>query len=112
MPEYLQPVKKHLSDNSLLLKETIKNSSLSSAWYQPYSAFYYLLDLSKSKPMKGLDESEDHSVHLCEAILEQTKVALVPTSDFGFKNGARISLVSESGIFQEALSKLFSFISE
>ena len=80
--------------------------------YQCDSAFYFILDFSFSPYFKkNFDVSDDHAAKICETLLEETGVALVPASDFGINNSARISLVNETDVFDEAMNLVMKFLS-
>jgi aspartate aminotransferase len=108
--EFLTPIKQHLGLNASTLKKILLENGLSHLWYQTYSAFYFIFDLSKTRLANKIPAGEDQAAFLCEEILHQVKVAMVPTSDFGFPNGARISLVAETDIFAEAITKLVGYL--
>ena len=109
---FLKPVKLHLKRNALKVQEKLDQYHMSAAWYQCHSAFYFLLNFTFSPYFKNnFTTDEDHAVKICEAILESTGVAIVPSSDFGVHNSARISLVSEEHVFDEAIDLCFKFLS-
>lgn len=87
---------------------------MSNVWYQTASAFYFLLDFDQcpimNKYRKGPEDNEDYAAPICEEILNELGVAIVPSSDFGVKNAARISLVNEPGPFKEAITLLLKYI--
>jgi aspartate aminotransferase len=109
---YLVPVRKHLRDNANTLRELMQKHELTQAWYQPLSAFYFMLDFSHS-PMfaaytKGSNDQSDYSAQICEDLLSELGVALVPGGPFGQPNTGRISLVLDKGPFAEGLEILFA----
>ena len=113
LERFLGPVKNHLRRSANLVREKLRASDLSNLWYQPHSAFYFLLDFSRT-PMfarfAGEAPEKDYSKEICQALLEQHGVALVPGTDFGLPNSARMSLTMEEVPFQEALHKLVNFL--
>ncbi|MBT6325807.1 MAG: aminotransferase class I/II-fold pyridoxal phosphate-dependent enzyme [Bdellovibrionales bacterium] len=110
--KYLEPIKLHLRDNSQVLQEKYRSYNLSHCWYQPVSAFYYLIDFSKvpliEKFKNDHDDSGDYANEICNYLLEEKGLAMVPGSDFGMPNTARISLVLEHGPFEEAMEILLT----
>lgn len=112
--EYLVPVKNHLRDNSLIVREKFRESKLDNCWYQTQSAFYYMVDFSQCPVMdkykKDDSDSTDYSSQICEDLLEAQGVAMVPGEAFGTPNCARISLVLPKDSFQEAMDKIMSFL--
>lgn len=111
---FLEPVKLHLRENTRVLQEKFRSAKLNSAWYQSLSAFYYLIDFSKSPIFDRYTRKEvlegDYAVQICADLLETRGVALVPGSDFGAPNTARLSLVSPRATFEEAIDQLVSFM--
>ena len=112
--EYLEPIKVHLRENSRVVMEVMRDNNLSTSYYQPTSAFYFLLDFSNTAMMakhkKGEDDTTDYAVEICEKVLDELGIAIVPGGDFGSPNTARISLVSPKEQFVEAMEKLISFL--
>ncbi len=112
---FLEPIKRHLRDNSETLKEALRAEKLSHAWYQSTSAFYFLVDFTQAPIMnqfkKSSDDSTDYSFELCEKLLEEFGVAMVPGQAFGMPNSARLSLVMEKEPFKTACQKLTQFMS-
>jgi len=112
--EYLKPIKEHLRTNATILRDAFREANMSNVWYQTASAFYFLLDFDQcpimNKYRKGPEDNEDYAAPICEEILNELGVAIVPSSDFGVKNAARISLVNEPGPFKEAITLLLKYI--
>ncbi|AYF45353.1 MULTISPECIES: pyridoxal phosphate-dependent aminotransferase [Halobacteriovorax] len=112
--EYLSPVKKHLRENSLILREVLRENQLEKCWYQVTSAFYFLMDFSSApiieKFKKSEDDQTDYSVQICEQLLEEKGVAMVPSGDFGLPNCARMSLVLPKDDFRDAIIALSEFL--
>lgn len=111
LDEFLEPVKKHLRENALSLEKILKENNLGPCWYQPLSAFYFLIDFRKAPVFTQFeDHGGDLSPVICERLLEEYGVALVPGGDFGSPNCARISLVNEKAAFEEAITRLCKFL--
>ena len=56
------------------------------------------------------DDQGDYSEKICEVLLEEQGIAIVPGTDFGLANSARISLVLEKEAFKEAMERLVTFL--
>ncbi|EPZ52245.1 aminotransferase, class I/II [Bacteriovorax sp. BAL6_X] len=114
--EYLTPVKKHLRENAQVLREVLREYKLEKCWYQVSAAFYFLFDFSSAPVINRFKESDtdltDYSVEICEQILEQKGVAMVPSGDFGLPNCARISLVLPKEDFRDAIVTLAEFLTQ
>ena len=107
--EYLNPIKDHLRRNANILRDKLRENNLSHKWYQVDGAFYYLLDLKNLPIMDHFmadDENQDFAGEICQKVLVEAGVAMVPGSDFGAPNTARLSLVSDNQVFSEALDKI------
>lgn len=113
---FLIPVKNHLRDNANVIREKLKEAHLMKCWYQPVSAFYYMIDFTQTpvfeRYSKGRKDTSDYSVQICEEILEKLGVVIVPGTDFGLPNSARLSLVLHKEAFLEAMDKLVRFLNE
>jgi aspartate aminotransferase len=112
LESFLSPVREHLRRSAEILREKYREYGLSKCWYQSMSAFYYTVDFSRT-PMfeeKYGDTSVDHSQEICEFLLDEFGIALVPSTDFGIKNAARLSLVLSEAPFMEAVDKLIRFL--
>lgn len=115
--EFLIPVKNHLRENSIVIREKLKEGDLLKCWYQPISAFYFMIDFTQTPVFARYLKSEndrlmgtDYSSEICEDILNEQSVVIVPGKDFGLKNSARISLVLHKEAFSEAMTKLVTFL--
>jgi len=112
--EYLAPIKTHLRANSEIVREKFREKNLAQTWYQTLSAFYYIVDFSQSPVMNKFrtskDDQTDYSEKICEVLLEEQGIAIVPGTDFGLANSARISLVLEKEAFKEAMERLVTFL--
>ncbi len=114
--EFLIPVKNHLRDNASIIREKLKEADLLKCWYQPVSAFYYMIDFSQTpaftKYLKDKHDKSDYSIQICEDILNKCGVVIVPGTDFGMPNSARLSLVLHKEAFTEAMDKIVHFLKE
>ncbi len=112
--QFLTPVKNHLRDNATIIREKFKEKDLMKCWYQPVSAFYFMIDFTQTpvfkKYQKDKNDLADYSVNICEDMLNQLGVVIVPGTDFGMVNSARISLVLHKEVFSEALGKIVDFL--
>ena len=59
----------------------------------------------------GSSQERDYAGKICSDLIAQTGVVMVPSTDFGQANGARISMVLEREPFAQALDKAFSHLS-
>lgn len=113
IPSYLEPIKKHLRENAEELGNQLREFGYTHVWYQSLSAFYYFIDFSQFPIMEEYgDTNQDHSVSICEKLLHEEGVALVPGGPFGVPNSARISLVSDKPVFKEAINKLLTHLTK
>lgn len=111
---YLTPIKNHLRSNAQTVQELLRKADLANCWYQTTSAFYYMMDFSSAPVIehyrKDKDDHNDYAHQIAEDLLASEGVAIVPGTDFGIPNSARMSLVLESGPFTEAMGKLIHFM--
>ncbi|MDB9786887.1 pyridoxal phosphate-dependent aminotransferase [Bacteriovoracaceae bacterium] len=107
---YLEPVKNHLRTNANILRKKLMDIGLESIWYQTNSAFYFLIDFSRTPIFERYKSQGDCSSSICVDLLEEYGVAVVPGGDFGQPNSARMSLVIEEVLFREALERLGQFL--
>ena len=109
LKSFLDPIKAHLRKNANILRDKLREKNLSHKWYQVDGAFYYLLDF-KNLPILDFfdneDEGNDFATDVCQKVLRDCGVAMVPGSDFGAPNTGRISLVAENKIFEDAIGRL------
>ncbi len=112
LKDFHSEIKQNLRELSTGLREEFRKANLSHCWYQTNSAFYFMLDFSRTELYNKVSEGKegDFSNEICELILEKTSVALVPGSSFGLKNSARLSLVLERIPFNKALSRLCEYL--
>jgi aspartate aminotransferase len=109
--QFLIPVKNHIRSNAAILREKFREASLGHCWYQSTSAFYFMIDFSRTPMFGRFDPEKDHSYLITDELLEQEGITVVPGSDFGIPNSARISLVIEEVPFQEAITKIVRYLS-
>ncbi len=109
---FLSPVKEHLRRNADYLREKFSAHGLSKCWYQSTSAFYFVVDFKRTPYFEKnyADTEEDKSEEISSKLLNQHGVALVPGSDFGAPNTARMSIVLEEAPFNEAIERLSLFL--
>ncbi len=112
--QFLNPVKSYLRDNVNIIRDKFKDAELMKCWYQPTSAFYYMIDFTQTpvfeKFCQNKNDVTDYSYQICEEILNDLGVVIVPGTDFGLKNSARISLVLQKEAFSEAMDRLISYL--
>lgn len=113
LENYFNPIKEQLRNSSQYLREAFRKRKLPHCYYQTTSAFYYMLDFSRMPIYERFKDEAgaDFSQEICEDILENTGVALVPGTTFGYPNSARMSLTLEQVPFEEAIDKLMDYIS-
>lgn len=112
---FLGPIKKHLRINIELLGQKLRDYKLSHLFYQSRSAFYFLIDFSQTPLMESLKsqhpDQADFDMLICEKLLNEKGVAVVPGSAFGLPNTARLSLVNEKVEFEEAIDRICQTLS-
>jgi len=107
---FLNPVKNHLRQNADTLREKFREANLGHCWYQSTSAFYFMIDFSRTPMFKRFEDQNDHSNLIAEELLESEGIIVVPGTDFGIPNTARIALVIEEVPFREAITKLIKYL--
>lgn len=107
---FLEPVKYHVRQNAANLREKFREANLGHCWYQSMSAFYFMIDFSRTPMFARFEGDKDHSLAIADELLQKEGITVVPGSDFGLPNSARISLVIEEVPFQEALSKIVRYL--
>lgn len=111
--EYLNPIKLHLRENSKNIIEQLRDRGLSSLSYQTDSAFYFLLNFSKTPyaqlKLQTVKQDELTGI-LCSELIEHTGVVVVPGESFGAPLTVRLSLVTPTEIFKEAVGKFLDFL--
>ena len=108
---FLGPVRHHVRQNAAALREKFREANLGHCWYQSTSAFYFMIDFSRT-PMFGRfdNEQKDHSYTIADELLNNEGITVVPGSDFGVPNSARIALVIEEVPFLEAVTKIVKYL--
>ncbi|MFP5386082.1 MAG: pyridoxal phosphate-dependent aminotransferase [Bacteriovoracia bacterium] len=109
---FLTPVKNHIRLNAAALREKFREANLGHCWYQSTSAFYFMIDFSRTPMFRRFESDGDHSYTITDELLEKEGITVVPGSDFGIPNTARISLVIEEVPFQEALTKIVKYLNQ
>ena len=104
---YLKPIKKHLNANASMLKDIYSSYGLENFWYQPTSAFYYLMDFSHTKHVKT---GEDCSGKISEHLLDEYGIVTAPGGAFGISNAIRINLAVDKKTLGEAVEKIVQFM--
>ncbi len=107
---FLAPVKTHVRQNAETLREKFREANLGHCWYQSTSAFYFMIDFSRTPMFARFEADKDHSHVIAEELLASEGITVVPGSDFGLPNSARIALVIEEVPFQEAISKIVKYL--
>jgi aspartate aminotransferase len=114
LENFFDPVKIQLRKCAQIVREKFREKKLDHCWYQSTSAFYFMLDFTRMPFFEKYKTQDDQDMaeKICHDILEEIGVAIVPGSDFGYPNSARMSLVLEEAPFEEAMTKLADFISQ
>jgi aspartate aminotransferase len=110
LDSFLIPVKNHIRQNAAILREKFREANLGHCWYQSTSAFYFMIDFSRTPMFSRFNEEEDNSSLIVDELLNNEGITVVPGSDFGIPNSARIALVIEEIPFQEALTKIVKYL--
>jgi aspartate aminotransferase len=109
---FLEPVKNHIRQNAATLREKFREANLGHCWYQSTSAFYFMIDFSRTPMFARFDSEKDHSYEISDELLENEGITVVPGTDFGLPNTARIALVIEEVPFQEAITKILRYLNK
>lgn len=118
LDNFYDPVKDQLRECAQITREVFRDHGLSHCWYQTTSAFYYLLNFERMPFFEAYEKrmseegKKDFSQEICEDILDQTGVALVPGAAFGFPNSARMSMTIEIAPFTEAMNRLIGYLAK
>lgn len=107
---FIGPVKRHVRHNADFLREKFREANLGHCWYQSTSAFYFMIDFSRTPMFARFGGEKDHSYEIADELLNKEGITVVPGSDFGLPNSARIALVIEEVPFQEAISKIVRYL--
>jgi aspartate aminotransferase len=110
LESFLIPIKNHIRQNAATLREKFREANLGHCWYQSTSAFYFMIDFSRTPMFEKLDHDKDHSYAIADELLNEEGITVVPGSDFGLVNTARIALVIEEIPFQEAVIKIVRYL--
>lgn len=114
MRPYLQEIRLQLRKNAEVLKEILREYDLATCWYQTTSAFYYIIDFMRTpyfkKKYAKITRQEDKAREICEHLLEKQDVALVPGTNFGAPNCARLSFTLDPELFEQACRKVAIFL--
>jgi len=111
---FLKPMLDTLRENSGILKSQLHKRNLGHIWYEINSAFYFMLNLKELPYFNKIScgcscSNTDQSFEMCKKLMEETGVVIVPSSDFGIDNHARISMVLPAAKFQIAVVKILDF---
>ncbi|WP_408097398.1 pyridoxal phosphate-dependent aminotransferase [Peredibacter sp. HCB2-198] len=112
LESFLTPVKNHIRTNAATLREKFREANLGHCWYQSTSAFYFMIDFTRTPMFKRFDGEEDYSYQIADELLNNEGITVVPGVDFGIPNTARISLVIEEVPFQEAITKIVRYLNK
>lgn len=112
LENFLVPVRNHIRTNAATLREKFREANLGHCWYQSTSAFYFMIDFSRTPMFKRFDSEEDHSYKIADELLNNEGITVVPGVDFGIPNTARISLVIEEVPFQEAITRIVRYLNK
>ena len=109
---YLKPIKSHLRANANVLKEIYRRYNWEDSFYQPVSAFYYLIDFSNAPVLKKYSKGgqKDYSVELCEKLLKEKSVVTAPGAAFGIPNSLRINMAVETSVLQRGHEEILDFL--
>ena len=107
---FLTPVRMHIRQNAATVREKFREGNLSHCWYQSTSAFYFMIDFSRTPMFQRFEADKDHSLAIADELLQNEGITVVPGTDFGLPNSARIALVIEEVPFQEAMTKIVRYL--
>jgi aspartate aminotransferase len=110
LESFLVPIKNHIRQNAATLREKFRDGNLGHCWYQSTSAFYFMIDFSRTPMFAKLSPDQDHSYSIADELLNDEGISVVPGTDFGVPNTCRISLVIEEIPFQEAITKIVRYL--
>lgn len=109
---FLEPIRFHIRNNAATLREKFRDANLGHCWYQSTSAFYFMIDFSRTPMFTRFEPDQDHSYTIADELLNNEGITVVPGSDFGLPNSARIALVIEEVPFQEAMTKIVKYLNQ
>lgn len=111
---YLQEIRLQLRRNAEILKDVLREYDLATCWYQTTSAYYYMIDFMRTPYFKvkypNAPRKDDKAQEICDLLLENQEVALIPGSNFGAPNCARLSFTLEPELFEQACKKVAKFL--
>lgn len=111
---YLKEIRLQLRRNAEILKDILRDYDLSTCWYQTTSAYYYIVDFMRTPYFKNKypthSRDQDIAEEICHELLVQESVALVPGSNFGAPNCARLSFTLDPELFAIACKKIAKFL--
>jgi aspartate aminotransferase len=110
LESFLTPVKNHIRLNAATLREKFREANLGHCWYQSTSAFYYMIDFSRTPMFRRFEADQDHSYTIADELLNEEGITVVPGTDFGIPNTARIALVIEEVPFTEAIVRIVKYL--
>jgi aspartate aminotransferase len=110
LDSFLTPVKNHIRLNAATLREKFREANLGHCWYQSTSAFYYMIDFSRTPMFRRFEADQDHSYTIADELLNEEGITVVPGTDFGIPNTARIALVIEEVPFTEAIVRIVKYL--
>lgn len=111
---YLHEIRLQLRRNAEILKDVLREFDLATCWYQTTSAYYYIIDFMRTpyfkKKYPNLSRQDDRAEEICLILLDQEEVALIPGSNFGAPNCARLSFTLDPELFEQACKKVANFL--
>lgn len=110
LESFLTPVKNHIRQNAATLREKFREANLGHCWYQSTSAFYFMIDFSRTPMFRRFEADQDHSYAIADELLNEEGITVVPGTDFGIPNTARIALVIEEVPFTEAIVRIVKYL--
>lgn len=112
LEKFLDAVRNHIRQNAATLREKFREGNLGHCWYQSTSAFYYMIDFSRTPMFARFNTDQDHSYAIADELLNNEGITVVPGNDFGIPNTARIALVIEEIPFAEAMTKIVKYLNK
>lgn len=113
---YLQEIRLQLRKNAEILKEVLREFDLSTCWYQTTSAYYYIIDFMRTPYFKkrypNLTRNDDVAQEICNELLDKIEVAVVPGTNFGAANCARLSFTLDPELFTQACKRVAKFLKD
>ena len=110
--EFLRPILGRLKTNLQYLQESLQKANLAKCCYPADSAFYYMLNFAATPAFAAYAHTtqDDVAATICEQLLAKTGVVLVPGTNFGLPNSARLALVLDPSDFALATNKIIKFL--